>query len=167
MHYKMNDQKFIPFFSLPNLIFWKHQELKDETGRLYKLLSERDHEVRKLKKKRDEERQAFSGQRNDWVPELSNTVYTTTYMLIGLCRDLVLLSQYFAMATNLPLFVWLSLPTAKTNPRRSVIDVQNIQKLTFDCRLNVKKTMVNQLPVGKLQQPDQFFPMSGRNPSNH
>ncbi|XP_071825988.1 coiled-coil domain-containing protein 13-like [Apostichopus japonicus] len=37
------------------------RELKDETGRLYKLLSERDHEVRKLKKKRDEERQAFSG----------------------------------------------------------------------------------------------------------
>ena len=34
------------------------QELKDETGRLYKLLSERDHEVRQLRKKSDQQRVA-------------------------------------------------------------------------------------------------------------
>lgn len=32
------------------------QELKDETGRLYKLLSERDLEVRQIRKKREEDK---------------------------------------------------------------------------------------------------------------
>ncbi|XP_038078878.1 coiled-coil domain-containing protein 13-like isoform X2 [Patiria miniata] len=37
------------------------RELKDETGRLYKLLSERDYEIRKLKKQREEDRLALGG----------------------------------------------------------------------------------------------------------
>ncbi|XP_071788912.1 coiled-coil domain-containing protein 13-like [Asterias amurensis] len=37
------------------------RELKDESGRLYKLLSERDYEIRKLKKQRDEDRLALGG----------------------------------------------------------------------------------------------------------
>ena len=35
--------------------------MKDETGRLYKLLSERDFEIRQLKKKREEDRLALTG----------------------------------------------------------------------------------------------------------
>jgi hypothetical protein len=37
------------------------QELKDENGRVYKLLSERDFELRNLKKKREEEKVALAG----------------------------------------------------------------------------------------------------------
>ncbi|XP_022109142.1 coiled-coil domain-containing protein 13-like [Acanthaster planci] len=37
------------------------RELKDESGRLYKLLSERDYEIRKLKKQREEDRLALGG----------------------------------------------------------------------------------------------------------
>ncbi|XP_072173638.1 coiled-coil domain-containing protein 13-like [Diadema setosum] len=37
------------------------RELKDETGRLYKLLSERDYEIRKLKKQREQDRLAIGG----------------------------------------------------------------------------------------------------------
>ncbi|XP_072020089.1 coiled-coil domain-containing protein 13-like [Amphiura filiformis] len=37
------------------------RELKDESGRLYKLLSERDYEIRKMKKQRDEDRHAIAG----------------------------------------------------------------------------------------------------------
>eukprot|EP00057_Strongylocentrotus_purpuratus_P024828 XP_011679302.1 PREDICTED: coiled-coil domain-containing protein 13 isoform X2 [Strongylocentrotus purpuratus] len=37
------------------------RELKDETGRLYKLLSERDYEIRKLKKQREQDRLALGG----------------------------------------------------------------------------------------------------------
>ena len=44
---------FLKFFFL--------KELKDESGRLYKLLSERDYEIRKLKKQRDEDRLALGG----------------------------------------------------------------------------------------------------------
>ena len=36
------------------------QELKDENGRVYKLLSERDFELRQLKKKREEEKAALA-----------------------------------------------------------------------------------------------------------
>ncbi len=36
------------------------QELKDETGRLYKLVSERELELRRLKQKREEEQLALS-----------------------------------------------------------------------------------------------------------
>ena len=36
------------------------QELKDENGRVYKLLSERDFELRHLKKKREEEKAALA-----------------------------------------------------------------------------------------------------------
>ncbi|XP_033105847.1 coiled-coil domain-containing protein 13-like [Anneissia japonica] len=37
------------------------RELKDESGRLYKLLSERDYEIRRLKKQRENERMAIAG----------------------------------------------------------------------------------------------------------
>ncbi|XP_064644578.1 coiled-coil domain-containing protein 13-like [Lineus longissimus] len=37
------------------------RELKDETGRLYKLLSEKDFEIRQLKKKREEDKIALAG----------------------------------------------------------------------------------------------------------
>ncbi|XP_056277110.1 coiled-coil domain-containing protein 13 [Pseudoliparis swirei] len=37
------------------------RELKDENGRLFKLLSEKDFEIKHLKKKREEERLAFAG----------------------------------------------------------------------------------------------------------
>ncbi|XP_013386677.1 coiled-coil domain-containing protein 13-like [Lingula anatina] len=37
------------------------REMKDENGRLYKLLSERDFEIRQLKKKREEDRAAIAG----------------------------------------------------------------------------------------------------------
>ncbi|XP_071941318.1 coiled-coil domain-containing protein 13-like isoform X2 [Antedon mediterranea] len=37
------------------------RELKDETGRLYKLLSERDYEIKRLKKQRESERIAIAG----------------------------------------------------------------------------------------------------------
>lgn len=37
------------------------QELKDENGRLFKLLSERDYEIRQLKKKREEDKLALAG----------------------------------------------------------------------------------------------------------
>nr|XP_054597265.1 coiled-coil domain-containing protein 13 isoform X1 [Nothobranchius furzeri] len=39
----------------------KLRELKDENGRLFKLLGEKDFEIKHLKKKREEERLAFSG----------------------------------------------------------------------------------------------------------
>lgn len=37
------------------------RELKDENGRLFKLLSEKDFEIKHLKKKREEERLALTG----------------------------------------------------------------------------------------------------------
>ena len=37
------------------------RELKDETGRLYKLLSEKDFEIRQLKKRREEDKLAIAG----------------------------------------------------------------------------------------------------------
>lgn len=37
------------------------QVLKDENGRLYKLLGERDEEMRILRKARDEEKKALAG----------------------------------------------------------------------------------------------------------
>lgn len=37
------------------------QELKDENGRLYKLLAERDEEMRILRKQVNQERQAIAG----------------------------------------------------------------------------------------------------------
>lgn len=37
------------------------QVLKDENGRLYKLLGERDEEMRILRKARDEEKEALAG----------------------------------------------------------------------------------------------------------
>jgi len=37
------------------------RELKDENGRLFKLLSERDFQIRQLKKKREEDRLALGG----------------------------------------------------------------------------------------------------------
>ena len=37
------------------------QEMKDETGRLYKLLSERDLELRQLRKKREEDKASLVG----------------------------------------------------------------------------------------------------------
>lgn len=37
------------------------RELKDENGRLFKLLSEKDFEIKHLKKKREEERLALAG----------------------------------------------------------------------------------------------------------
>ena len=51
-----------------------NQELKDESGRLYKLLSERDYEIRKLKKQRDEDRQAIAGNKTDPL-----AVFTSQY----------------------------------------------------------------------------------------
>ena len=40
----------------------KKQVLKDENGRLYKLLGERDEEMRILRKARDEEKRALAGE---------------------------------------------------------------------------------------------------------
>ena len=37
------------------------QELKDENSRLFKLLGERDYEIRQLKKKREEDKIALTG----------------------------------------------------------------------------------------------------------
>ena len=39
------------------------QVLKDENGRLYKLLGERDEEMRILRKARDEEKRALAGEK--------------------------------------------------------------------------------------------------------
>lgn len=39
------------------------RELRDENGRLYKLLSEKDFEIKHLKKKREEDRLALAGNR--------------------------------------------------------------------------------------------------------
>ena len=44
-----------------NCYFIKHV-LKDENGRLYKLLGERDEEMRILRKARDEEKRALAGE---------------------------------------------------------------------------------------------------------
>ena len=41
--------------------FFLSQELKDENGRLYKLLAERDEEMRILRKQVNQERQAIAG----------------------------------------------------------------------------------------------------------
>ena len=41
------------------------QVLKDENGRLYKLLGERDEEMRILRKARDEEKRALAGEEFD------------------------------------------------------------------------------------------------------
>ena len=41
---------------------FKKQVLKDENGRLYKLLGERDEEMRILRKARDEEKRALAGE---------------------------------------------------------------------------------------------------------
>ena len=43
------------------LHYFVAQELKDENGRLFKLLSERDYEIRQLKKKREEDKMALAG----------------------------------------------------------------------------------------------------------
>ena len=42
--------------------YFKKQVLKDENGRLYKLLGERDEEMRILRKARDEEKRALAGE---------------------------------------------------------------------------------------------------------
>ena len=42
--------------------YFKKQVLKDENGRLYKLLGERDEEKRILRKARDEEKRALAGE---------------------------------------------------------------------------------------------------------
>jgi len=52
------------------------QELKDENGRVYKLLSERDFEVRNLRKKREEEKAAFAG-----ITLISELIETSTLYL--------------------------------------------------------------------------------------
>lgn len=39
------------------------RELKDENGRLFKLVSEKDFEIKHLKRKREEERLVFAGKR--------------------------------------------------------------------------------------------------------
>lgn len=52
------------------------RELKDENGRLFKLLSEKDFEIKHLKKKREEERLAFAGIK---IPDIC----TTEYICIG------------------------------------------------------------------------------------
>ena len=44
-----------------NSFSWIIQVLKDENGRLYKLLGERDEEMRILRKARDEEKKALAG----------------------------------------------------------------------------------------------------------
>ena len=44
-----------------SLIILMLQELKDENGRLYKLLAERDEEMRILRKQVNQERQAIAG----------------------------------------------------------------------------------------------------------
>lgn len=50
------------------------RELQDENGRLFKLLGEKDFEIKHLKKKREEERLALAG----IIPELT---FFTTVML--------------------------------------------------------------------------------------
>ena len=42
------------------------QVLKDENGRLYKLLGERDGEMRILRKARDEEKRALAGKNSNY-----------------------------------------------------------------------------------------------------
>lgn len=50
---------FLTYFSQ---LIKKKQVLKDENGRLYKLLGERDEEMRILRKARDEEKRALAGE---------------------------------------------------------------------------------------------------------
>ena len=50
---------FLTFFAI---VILKKQVLKDENGRLYKLLGERDEEMRILRKARDEEKRALAGE---------------------------------------------------------------------------------------------------------
>ena len=52
------NQGFSQFYA----IFLFQQVLKDENGRLYKLLGERDEEMRILRKARDEEKRALAGE---------------------------------------------------------------------------------------------------------
>ena len=47
---------------MPLWYFLFSQVLKDENGRLYKLLGERDEEMRILRKARDEEKRALAGE---------------------------------------------------------------------------------------------------------
>ncbi len=49
------DKNYVWFWWIPRPVFLVNiQELKDETGRLYKLLSERDMELRMLRKKQEQ-----------------------------------------------------------------------------------------------------------------
>ena len=50
------------FLTFLLLLFKKKQVLKDENGRLYKLLGERDEEMRILRKAREDEKRALAGE---------------------------------------------------------------------------------------------------------
>ena len=52
----------LTFLQYYNNCYFKKQVLKDENGRLYKLLGERDEEMRILRKARDEEKRALAGE---------------------------------------------------------------------------------------------------------
>ena len=59
------------------------QELKDENGRVYKLLSERDFELRHLKKKREEEKAALASKIVCLQADIQVSNYTVFQSRVG------------------------------------------------------------------------------------